>query len=127
MAPPKTVLLVDTHEDSRSIYRIILEHHGFEVLLAVRCADGVEMARERRPDLVFLELGLAREAAFAALRTLRGHAPTAAVPVVALGTGFSAAERDMAMEQGFDDYLLKPLPPMAIVDATRRLLGMRAP
>ncbi|HEX2203067.1 MAG TPA: response regulator [Longimicrobium sp.] len=125
MAPPQTVLLVDTHEDSRAIYRIILEHHGFAVLLAARCAEAPTVARERRPDLVILELGLTREHALDALRALRGHAATAEVPVVALGTGFSAAERELALAAGFDAYLLKPLPPLELLEAARGLLDGR--
>ena len=52
-APPppkvsaKIVLLVDSHEDSRTIYTAILEHHGFAVV-ATSCGDeGLRLSRER--------------------------------------------------------------------------------
>jgi two-component system, cell cycle response regulator DivK len=118
------VLLVDSHEDSRTIYKVILEHHGFGVLAAASPEEGVRMARERAPDLVVLEYGLLPTRALEAARALRGDAGTARIPLVALGTAVGEAERERALAHGFASYLLKPVPPLALLAEARRLLGM---
>jgi len=123
MASGKTVLLVDSHEDSRVIYTTILVHHGIGVVAAAYLHEGVRLAREHRPDVIFLEYALPRSHAVEAVRALRSDSGTAAIPLVALSTAFTAAERDMALSMGFDAYLLKPCPPLELLAEARRLLG----
>ncbi|HEX8693983.1 MAG TPA: response regulator [Longimicrobium sp.] len=123
--PGKTVLLVDTHEDSRAIYATILKHHGFGVLAAAFHAEGVRLARERLPDLIVLEYGLPRSEALEAAHALRSDALTGTIPLLALSTAFSEADRERALAAGFSAYLLKPCPPLQLLAETRRLLGMR--
>lgn len=120
----KIVLLVDSHEDSRAIYATILEHHGFGVVAAAYHAEGVRLARERRPDLIVLEYGLPRSEALDAARALRSDALTAAIPLLALSTAYSEAERERALAAGFSAYLVKPCPPLQLLAETRRLLGL---
>ena len=46
--PPPTVLLVESHEDSRTIYTTVLRHHGFEVLAGARAAEALRDAGAAR-------------------------------------------------------------------------------
>ncbi|HEU0055246.1 MAG TPA: response regulator [Longimicrobium sp.] len=117
-----TVLLVDSHEDSLTIYRVILEHHGFRVLAAARWDEGLRLAREGRPDLIFLEYSRVGGGGPEAARRLKTARQTAAVPIVALSTAFEA-DRDTALEAGFAGYLLKPCPPLALLAEAVRHLG----
>ena len=121
--PGKTVLLVDTHEDSRAIYTTILEHHGFAVVASACYDEGVRLARERRPDVIFLEYGFPRARSLDAALSLRSHAATARIPLVALSTAFSEAERERALASGFASYLVKPCPPLELLAEARRLAG----
>ena len=42
----KRILLVEDHEDNRNIYRTILEHYGYQVVLAIDGQNGIKLARE---------------------------------------------------------------------------------
>jgi two-component system cell cycle response regulator DivK len=118
----RTVLLVDSHEDSLAIYTVILEHHGFRVLSAVRWDEGLRLARQGRPDLIFMEFSRRAGGCLEAARRLKSDASTAAIPLVALSTAFES-DRDAAMDAGFAGYLLKPCPPLALLAEARRLIG----
>jgi DNA-binding response OmpR family regulator len=121
--PAKIVLLVDSHEDSRTIYTAILEHHGFAVV-ATSCADeGLKRSRERRPDLIVVEFAPPRQASLAVVRAFRSAAATAAVPVVALSTTLGDADRDLLLAEGIAAYMVKPCPPLTLLAEARRLLG----
>lgn len=120
--PPKTVLLVDSHADSVTIYTTILEHHGFAVLAAEQWEDGVVLARDRRPDLIFMEFSLPRGRVMEAARVLRAHEATAHIPLVALSTAFAEADRQAALAAGFAAYLQKPCPPGRLLEEVRRIL-----
>lgn len=120
--PAKIVLLVDSHEDSRTIYTAILEHHGFAVV-ATSCADeGLKRSRERRPDLIVVEFAPPRQASLARVRAFRSDAATADVPVVALSTTLGDADRDLLLGEGIAAYLVKPCPPLTLLAEARRLL-----
>ena len=119
----KTVLLVDSHEDSRTIYTAILEHHGFAVVATSCGADGLRLSRERRPDLIVVEFSPPRQASLALVRSFRTDASTAAVPVVALSTTVGDVDRDLLLGEGIAAYMVKPCPPLTLLAEARRLLG----
>ncbi len=54
-----TILLVDDNQDNREIYGMFLEHSGYIVLQAFAGEEGVRLAREHRPDLVLMDIGMA--------------------------------------------------------------------
>lgn len=118
------MLLVDSHEDSRTIYTVILEHHGFRVLAAAAFEEGLRIARERRPDVIFVEYGYPREHAVRAVRVLRSDGATREIPLVALSTAAADAERERALAHGFSAYLVKPCAPLELLAEARRLCGI---
>ena len=122
--PRKFVLLVDSHEDSRTIYTAILEHHGFVVVAAASGADGLRLAREHRPDLIVVEFSPPRQASLATVRAFRTQAATAAVPVVALSTTIGEADRELLLSEGVAGYMVKPCPPLTLLAEARRVLSL---
>ncbi len=118
-----TVLLVDSHADSRAISAAILEHHGFAVLSAAAADEGVRLAREGAADVVVLEIAATHPVGLDAARRLKDDPATAGIPLVGLGTGFAPADRERALEAGVAVYLLKPCPPLQLLATVREVLG----
>ena len=118
----KLVLLVDSHEDSRTIYTAILEHHGFAVAAAASGDEGVKVARERQPDLIVVEFSPPRQRSLEIIRALRTLA-AAAVPIVALSTTLGDADRELLYGEGVAGYMVKPCPPLTLLAEARRLLA----
>jgi two-component system sensor histidine kinase VicK len=87
------ILVVDDEPDIRALLRDQLELEGFRVLEAGRALEAVEIARERQPDLITMDLMLPDLDGFEAIRLLRENARTRETPVVILS----------AMELGDDD------------------------
>ncbi len=87
------ILVVDDEPDIRMLLRDQLELEGFRVLEAGRALEAVEIARERQPDLITMDLMLPDLDGFEAIRLLRDNALTREIPVVILS----------AMELGDDD------------------------
>jgi DNA-binding response OmpR family regulator len=119
----KLVLLVDSHEDSRTIYTAILEYHGLAVT-ATSCGDeGLRLSRERRPDLIVMEFAPPRQASLLQVRAFRGETATADIPVIVLSTTLGNADRDLLLGEGVAAYMVKPCPPLTLLAEVRRLLG----
>jgi len=92
--------------DARQTLRTLLETLGHEVHEAADGEAGVAAALERRPDLVFVDIGLPRLDGYEVARRLR-EAKFGARLVALTGYG---REDDLqrAREAGFDEHLLKP-------------------
>ena len=116
------ILLVEDHEDNRNIYRTILEHYGFDVLVAGDGEEGVRMASEGSPDLVLLDIDIPVLDGFEVARQLKAAEATGKIPIVALTAHSRPEDRERAAEAGFDGYLTKPVSPRSVVDEVRRFL-----
>jgi signal transduction histidine kinase len=106
LARPRRLLVVEDNVDARQTLRILLETLGHEVHEAADGEAGVAAALERRPDLVFVDIGLPRLDGYEVARRLR--AANLGVRLVAL-TGYGRDDDlQRAREAGFDEHLLKP-------------------
>jgi CheY-like chemotaxis protein len=105
----RRILVVDDNVDSAEVLGALLEHMGHEVFVAYTGARALEVAKERRPDVVLLDLALPDVSGFDVARNMRKEAGLAATRIVGL-TGFGSDEhRKRAKEAGLDDYLVKPV------------------
>jgi signal transduction histidine kinase len=100
------ILVVDDEHDIRTLLRDQLELEGFRVLEAGRALDAVEIARERQPDLITMDLMLPDLDGFEAIRLLRDIASTRETPVVILSA--MELEDDDTRALGPTVHLAKP-------------------
>jgi two-component system cell cycle response regulator DivK len=119
----RTILLVEDHEDNRIVYRTILEHVGYTVLLAGDGVEGVRLAREQKPDLVLMDVSIPLMDGWTATSVLKADLETASIPIVALTAHALAGDRERALEVGCDGYLAKPVEPRRVLEEVRRFLG----
>ena len=119
----RTILLVEDHEDNRIVYRTMLEHFGYRVLLAGDGGEGVRLAREALPDLILMDVSIPVMDGWEATATLKRDPATAHIPIIALTAHALAADRERAQEVGCDGYLAKPVEPRRVLEEVRRFLG----
>lgn len=105
------ILLVEDDRDSRAVYRIILEHAGYEVLEALDGKEAIRLCRDHHPDLILMDLSIPLIDGWEATRILKADESTNAIPVVALTAHALSRDRAHAEEVGFDGYLAKPVEP----------------
>lgn len=103
------ILVVEDNDRNMKLVRDVLQFAGFEVVEARTGEQGVELARECRPDLVLMDLQLPGIDGEEALRQLRQDAETADVPVIAVTAYAMKEDRERTRRAGFDGYVTKPL------------------
>jgi CheY-like chemotaxis protein len=114
-AQRKRVLIVDDDEDLRDVMQDVIMGLGCEALQASNAEDALELASLGDIDLALIDLSLPHVDGFEVARRLRATGRAARTRLVAL-TGYSDAQsRKTAAEAGFDDYLVKPVGPDALV------------
>jgi DNA-binding response OmpR family regulator len=109
------VLIVDDEQDIRLLCRVNLEHAGHEVLEASGAEQGMELALNRQPDLIVLDMMLPRTDGPTVLRELRLRPETADIPVVLLTAKVLRADRARGWEAGCVAYVTKPFSPAELV------------
>jgi two-component system cell cycle response regulator DivK len=103
------ILLVEDNEMNRDMLSRRLAQRGFEVVMAVDGAEGVEMARSAQPDVILMDMSLPVMDGWAATRKLKADASTRSIPVIGLTAHAMAGDREKCLEAGCDEYDTKPV------------------
>jgi DNA-binding response OmpR family regulator len=102
------ILVVDDDVDVAETVARTLQRAGYEVFVVHRGADALQMAHQRRPDLVVLDIRMPGLSGIEVCRMLRGSPGLARVPVLFLSAKSEVADRLEGFEAGADDYITKP-------------------
>lgn len=104
----KCILAVDDEPDVLMILRTALQTEGYDVCTASNGPDCLEVAAEKKPDLIILDLMMPGMDGFAALQKLKSNPETSTIPVIML-TGVSEKTKvQQALTSGIAYYLTKP-------------------
>jgi len=118
------VLLVDDDPDAVELTARYLERHGFDVVTADDGRVGLELALQRLPDVIVLDLALPDVDGLELVRCLRTMEVTAKIPVIAFsGHAFGSTAAD-AWSAGFDAVVTKAGEPVDLLREVRRVLRL---
>src|SRR6185437_7698519 len=116
----KTVLIIDDDADCRRVLAAVLNQNGWQVYHAGNGDEGIELARQHRPNVVLCDLLMPRVNGFKVCLELRAdNALRHTGIVVTSGRNFEA-DRRAALEAGAYDFLPKPVQPTQLVAALAR-------
>ncbi len=102
------ILLVDDEQDLVWALRHSLSDEGYEVLTAYNGVEALNAAQRHRPDLVILDIVMPRLDGLQVCRRLRRDPTLAAVPILFLTVHSAIEDRIKGLDEGGDDYLVKP-------------------
>jgi two-component system sensor histidine kinase/response regulator len=107
---PRRVLVVEDNAVNQKIAQRFLERLGCDVVVANNGAEGVEILRSERYDLVLMDLQMPVMGGLEAARAIRATEPEGArTPIVALTAHAMSGEMERCLDAGMDDFLTKPL------------------
>ena len=112
---PATILIVEDNPDSLQLIKYLLAAFGYAVISASNGEEGVASARDRRPDLILMDLQLPAVDGFEAARRIHDTSETKHIPIVAVTASAMVGERNRILSSGFDGYICKPITPETIV------------
>jgi PAS domain S-box-containing protein len=124
-APVFRVLVVDDNVDAAESLAALLELDGHETRVAHDGDAAIEQAREFRPEIVFLDIGMPGKDGYQVARELRGDPGHRDTMLVAL-TGWGAQDdRARTKSAGFDHHLTKPAELPAVEALLAKMAGRR--
>jgi two-component system, cell cycle response regulator DivK len=106
---PRTVLVVDNELFNLDLVQTILVRGGFDVITAASAAESIDLVRQRRPDLVLMDLQLPEMDGLEATRRIVADPASGDVKVVAYSAMVMPADRERAREAGCVGFIAKPV------------------
>lgn len=102
------VLIVEDDPDSQYIYRLYLDHHGFEVVSALTSDEAIRLAREAKPDVILMDVSIPGMDGWSTTKVLKQGADTSEVPIIIITAHAFPQDHVRAADVGCDGFLSKP-------------------
>ena len=102
-----------------------LERRGYEVVIAVDGAEGVDKAGTEAPALILMDMSLPVVDGWDATRRIKAAPATRAIPVIALTAHAMSGDREKAVEAGCDDFDTKPVDLARLLGKIEALLARK--
>ena len=118
------ILLVEDNEMNRDMLSRRLVRKGYEVIIAVDGAEGVEMSISKEPDLILMDMSLPVLDGWQATTQIKANSETQEIPVIAITANAMAGDREKCLAAGCDDT--KPIEFPRLLDKIQKLLGKKA-
>jgi two-component system KDP operon response regulator KdpE len=99
------ILVIDDEIPIRKLLEITLQSNGYDVVLAATSREGLMKTADHLPDLIILDLGLPDENGQVTLRKMREWCSK---PVIILSVQSKESDIIRALDNGANDYLVKP-------------------
>lgn len=122
------ILLVDDDKDFVEATKLVLESRPYEVIVAYDGDQALAEARQKKPDLIILDIIMPVKDGFTAAEQFKKDPELSKIPIIML-TSFAqrVGETSLSVSQGLtldtEDYVDKPVSPEELLKRVERLLG----
>lgn len=116
---PGPILIVEDDPNTAALVRTYLEREGFSTIHAADGLTGLQLARDRQPIFIILDIMLPRLDGWEVCRRLRTFSE---VPVLMLTAREEEIDRVSGLAIGADDYVVKPFSPRELVERVKAIL-----
>jgi CheY-like chemotaxis protein len=103
------ILIVEDNPNNLKLFRDVLQFNGYETIEAESAEAGIELARERQPALILMDIQLPKMYGDEAMKVLKSDDTTRHIPIVAVTSFAMKGDRERLLSEGFNAYLAKPV------------------
>ena len=119
------ILIIEDNEKNRKLCRDVLNVKGYQTIESETAEEGLKLAREKKPNLVLMDIQLPGIDGITALKQLRADPETAHIPVIAITASAMTHNRTTMLAEGFDGYQTKPITLKDFLAELERVLETR--
>jgi len=113
------VLIIEDEQELSNVLEAYLQRAGFEVLIAERGDQGINLWQDNKPDMILLDLNLPGMDGIDIARRIRQSDDT---PIIMVTARVDEVDRLLGLELGADDYITKPFSPREVVARVKAVL-----
>ena len=122
MADKLKILIADDMDTFLRLEKMLLEHSGYEIIMAKSGAEALKKIQTEHPDMVFLDLMMPDITGDTVCRFVKTNKALMNIPVVMVTTKSEADYVERCKKAGCDDYLNKPITKRDLIDTINKLL-----
>jgi len=115
------LLIIDDSELDRSIFQKLAEKNGYSVITAIDGPEGIDKARDEKPDCIFMDVIMPTLSGFEATRILRDDPITMNIPVIIYSNKSLKTDKIWGRRQGAADYIVKPITEADFINTIKHL------
>lgn len=119
------ILIVEDDPQAVKLIKFILEKEDYSTISAKDGEEGLQMAREKKPDLIVLDLMLPGMDGYRVCEILKADADTKEIPVIVLTALDTGVDFEKALEKKADWYITKPFEPQHLLKRVNYLIEKR--
>jgi uncharacterized protein (TIGR02266 family) len=120
--PTPKILLVDDTKLFLELEKSFLKHSPVRVLTAVNGMEALEITRDERPDLIYMDLHMPQMDGALCCAVLKGDPALRSIPVIMVTSAGKEEDVRLCREAGCDDYLTKPVSRRDFLEKGRKFL-----
>jgi PleD family two-component response regulator len=102
------ILVVEDDADISNMLQLYFKSQGYEVHVAPRGSIALDLARQKMPNVIVLDIMLPDVDGYEVCRRLRTHLRTSHIPIIFLTQKDERSDKIHGLELGADDYITKP-------------------
>jgi two-component system, cell cycle response regulator DivK len=119
------ILIIEDNEKNRKLARDVLQVKGYQTIESETAEDGLELALEKSPALILMDIQLPGIDGITALKQLRAEPKTRSIPVIAITASAMTHNRQTMLAEGFDGYQTKPISLKDFLGEVQRVLELQ--
>jgi twitching motility two-component system response regulator PilH len=113
------ILIVEDDPVHQQRLREVLQSTGASIIVAANGQDGINLAEQEKPDLIFMDIVMPGVDGFSACRQITSGAATKGIPVIIVSSKHEDADRVWAQLQGASAIVAKPYSDQEILDQVK--------
>jgi two-component system, cell cycle response regulator DivK len=117
------ILIIEDNEKNRKLARDVLQVKGYQTIESETAEEGLELALEKSPALILMDIQLPGIDGITALKQLRLNPKTKSIPVIAITASAMTHNRQTMLAEGFDGYQTKPISLKDFLGEVERVLA----
>jgi DNA-binding response OmpR family regulator len=124
----KYILCIEDEPEMIDLIRLILGRRGFEVVGAAGGEEGLEIARQKPPDMVLLDLMMPGMDGWEVYQQLKADDKTKDIPVIVVTAKAQSIDKVLGLHIAkVDDYIAKPFSPQELLNSVDKVFGETDP
>jgi CheY-like chemotaxis protein len=116
------ILVVEDNEKNLVLMRDVLSYFGYEVLEARTGLESIDMAVKHCPGLILMDIQMPVMSGVDAMKILKNRSDTREIKILAVTSLAMQGDRERLLEEGFDDYIQKPIDLVELPDIVKKHL-----